>query len=98
VRSPFPVLALWEANQPGRDGTPEREAGGDRVLVFRAAGGLRLEALDEPAWRVAAVLRDGGTLEAACAALGADAEALPQALARLARAGALGAWEPASRT
>lgn len=41
VRSPWPVLAIWEANQPDRDGTPSREDGADEVLVWRDADAVR---------------------------------------------------------
>jgi len=39
VRSPFPVLAIWQANQPGADGTVDLDQGGatdgQDVLVWR---------------------------------------------------------------
>jgi len=38
VRSRWPVLAVWEANQPGRDGTPDRTEGADDVMVWRDGG------------------------------------------------------------
>ena len=36
VSSPHPILAIWEANQEGRDGTPAH-AQGERVVVRRNA-------------------------------------------------------------
>jgi hypothetical protein len=42
VRSRWPVLSIWEANQPGRDGKPEREEGADDVLVWREEQCVRL--------------------------------------------------------
>jgi len=47
VRSGHPVEAIWSANQGDRDGTPERDAGPDHVLVYRAAGTIRVIAIDE---------------------------------------------------
>jgi hypothetical protein len=46
VESAYPVLALWEANQEERDGTPDRLEGADCVLVWREDGGARLQLLD----------------------------------------------------
>ena len=45
VRSAWPVLAIWEANQPDRDGTPDRDEGADDVLVWREDGRVRLALL-----------------------------------------------------
>ena len=36
------MYAIWEANQPERDGTPDREAGADDVLVWREANRVRM--------------------------------------------------------
>lgn len=47
VESAYPILALWEANQEERDGTPDRVEGADRVLVSRQDAAARLELLDE---------------------------------------------------
>ena len=51
VASPHPILAIWEANQPERDGTPERSAGADRVLVHREGFAVRARALSLLEWR-----------------------------------------------
>ena len=51
VASPHPILAIWEANQPGRDGTPERSAGADRVLVHREGFTVRARGLSPLDWR-----------------------------------------------
>lgn len=48
VRSSWPVLAIWEANQDGRDGAAEREEGADDVLVWREDGRVRLARLEPP--------------------------------------------------
>ena len=42
VRSRWPILSLWEANQPERDGTPQRDEGCDDVLVWREGQEVRL--------------------------------------------------------
>jgi hypothetical protein len=46
VESAYPILALWEANQEERDGTPDRLEGADRVLVSRRDAAAHLELLD----------------------------------------------------
>jgi hypothetical protein len=46
VRCAWPVLAIWEANQEGRDGTPDRDEGADDVLVWREGGTVRLERIE----------------------------------------------------
>jgi hypothetical protein len=48
VRSAWPVLSIWEANQPDRDGTPDREDGADDVLVWREAQRVLLARLAPP--------------------------------------------------
>ena len=49
--SPHPILAIWEANQPERDGTPEPSVGCDRLLVHREGFIVRARALSPPEWR-----------------------------------------------
>ena len=85
VASPHPALAIWLANQPGRDGTPDRE-GSEDVLVFRAAGEVAAERLGDAEWKLALALQGGATLGEACEAVG---EEFPAALARLAALGVL---------
>jgi len=84
IESPHPVLALWEANQPGRDGTPERE-GAQRVLVSRLDGTARPRAVDDVEWRFLESLAQGESLGEAYDRLGGDAGAIAPALARYAR-------------
>ncbi|MBL0142816.1 MAG: putative DNA-binding domain-containing protein [Betaproteobacteria bacterium] len=48
VRSAWPVYSIWEANQPDRDGTPDREEGADDVLVWREEQRVRQATLDLP--------------------------------------------------
>ena len=62
IASPHPIAAIWEANQAGRDGTPERTQGADRVLVYREAFTVRVRPLAEGEWRLLAALARGATL------------------------------------
>lgn len=48
VRSAWPVLAIWEANQEGRDGTVTRDEGADDVLVWRQGARVRMDLLRAP--------------------------------------------------
>jgi hypothetical protein len=80
VRSAWPVLSLWEANQPGRDGTPEREEGADEVLVWREEGRVRLALLSPPESAFVEAILRGRTVEEACGAADWD---LPALLRRL---------------
>ena len=93
VRSAWPVLAIWEANQPGCDGTPSRDTGDDRVLVWRdGSHEVRMRCLDaDEAGFVAALA--GGKLfaEALEAFTVGDGERVRTAVARLASDGLLAA-------
>lgn len=75
VRSEHPVAALWHANQPGADGTPQRLEGGDHVIVHRQDGTVAVDRAAAGPWRLAASLAKGETLgvagEAAGESLGA---------------------------
>jgi hypothetical protein len=87
VRSAWPVLAIWEANQPGRDGTPERDEGSDEVLVWREALRVRMALLAAPEARFVGRLMEGADLDEATAdAQGWD---FAPALERLAARGLL---------
>jgi hypothetical protein len=87
VRSAWPVLAIWEANQPGRDGTPEREEGADEVLVWREALRVRMALLAAPEARFVECLMNGADLDEAAA--GAQAWDFAPTLERLAACGVL---------
>ena len=50
VASAHPILAIWEANHPERDGTPARSVGSDRVLVHREGFIVRARALSPLDW------------------------------------------------
>ncbi len=86
-RSAWPVLAIWEANQPDRDGTPDRGVGEDLVLVWREDGVVRAAALAPAEAAFVEALAAGSRLEDA---VGAGDWDLPGFLLRLASHGVLG--------
>jgi hypothetical protein len=98
VASPHPILSIWMANQAGRDGTPERPRGAERVAV------RMLETL-EPApaalgsaeWTVLEAFMRGETLARAAAACGDRGFDFEAALASLAALDVLGDFEAATR-
>lgn len=91
VASDHPVLSIWEANQPDRDGTPEATSGAEHVLVSRTDGEVRPERITREEWNCVRALARGLTLEEALDAAGPEAggEFLAPLLARLAARGAL---------
>jgi hypothetical protein len=90
LASEHPVVALWEANQPERDGTPDRIEGADRARVWRDASGVRVRRMEPLAWDFVAALARGASLEAAVDGLGEGALGVPWH-ALLAELGAEGA-------
>jgi len=91
VAAEHPVLSIWEANQPARDGTLEGESAPERVLVRRAREGAVAERVDAAEWRVLVALQREGSLGAALDALEDDAHRLSGVLSRFAAAGILAA-------
>jgi putative DNA-binding protein len=92
VASDHPVLALWEANRPGRDGTPQRH-GPERVLVARIEGTARARAVDEAEWRFLESLARGESLAEAYDCLGEEPpESIGTWLACYARDGIVSAF------
>ena len=92
VASAHPVLSIWEANQPGRDGTPGGDGSAETVCIGRAGGAARALRLDPPEARLLAAFMRGATLDAACDALGPEApQHLAVALRTLAQAGVFAA-------
>jgi hypothetical protein len=87
LKSAHPVVAIWEANQPMRDGTPARVEGADRVLVARLGPYPMPRSLPATDWTLLNALAQGFTLETACAALGDQAPRLPELLAAYAAEG-----------
>ena len=96
LESLHPVVAIWEANLAGGDGTPARTEGADRVLVMRHGFDPRPRALPPSDWEVLALLAAGTCLGEACDALGERAALLPDILARYAAEGVLCRFETAA--
>lgn len=88
VRSDHPVQAIWEANQPSRDGTLSRPPHAEAVLIARPRDEVQLHGLAPGEWRFAQAVRRGASLAEAADAMGDAASALPALLVRLANAGA----------
>lgn len=86
LESRHPIAAIHQANQPGRDGTPSRKVGPDRVLVHRARGLVRVRSVEAHEWAVLRAFEGGATLEEAAIAMGERAAqaSLAACLARLA--------------
>ena len=77
VESPYPIEALWEANQPERDGSPGRDAGPDHVLVHREDHRVRVRRVERAEWVFLTRLAGGATLARACEGLSeAESESL----------------------
>jgi len=70
IFSDYPIAAIWEANQPGRDGTPLATEGEDRALVFREGLAVQVRSLVPLDWRFLRAVAVGATMEA----LAEDAE------------------------
>lgn len=76
LRSPYPLLRIWQVHQPGNPSDPQVafDTGADHLLVRRVDGAILIERLPagDHAWLSA--LRDGGDLaQALDAALALDA-------------------------
>ena len=95
VASPHPILAIWEANQPGQDGTPDRGRAGERVLVRRGAHGAVAGLVDAGEWNLLVALDAGASLDEAIDALGDEAHRLPELVSRFAAANVLRAGRAA---
>ena len=98
VRSSHAIEAIWNANQAGRDGTPDRQAGPDAVVVSREEGAIFVRAVDESEWTFLAALAKDATLEEASAAIGEEfaAQFLAEGLARLVREGVIAGFSVAA--
>ena len=94
VASTHPILSIWAANQEGRDGTPERSAGAERVAV-RLVETLEAEpvALGGAGWALLESFVRGETLAQSALACGAEGGDFEAALASLARLDLLGRFE-----
>jgi hypothetical protein len=67
VSSPYPVLDIWHANQPGRAAgeTIDLASGMTRVLVHRAAGGVEFHDLSAPEFALLETLARNSCLDIA---------------------------------
>jgi len=67
VSSPFPVLTIWNANQPEADAaqTIDLASGTERVLVLRTSEGVELRRLDTAEFAFLAALGAGRALASA---------------------------------
>lgn len=95
LQSPHPVVAIWEANRPGRDGTPERTEGSDRVLVMRDGFEPRPRSLSPSDWEALGLIASGRPLGEVFDLLGDGAVLLQDMLARYAVEGVLCGFEAA---
>jgi hypothetical protein len=98
LESPHPIVAIWEGNQPGNDGTPARAAGPDRALVWRDRLEVRVRCLERAEWELLRSLARGATLEDAVASMGAvqAQRVLEAALARCGADGLIAGFELAA--
>ncbi|MBI3774831.1 MAG: putative DNA-binding domain-containing protein, partial [Gammaproteobacteria bacterium] len=60
LESPYPVLRIWQANQPddGGDGVVDLHSGANRLLVIRRALDVEFELLDRGDYAFLSALRD----------------------------------------
>jgi hypothetical protein len=98
MSSPHPILAIWEANQEGRDGTPARDTGPDRVVITRTRTldvvPVAIEAGGP--WALLQAFARGASLAQAASDCEAAGQALEPALRTLAQLDVLGGFEAAS--
>lgn len=87
VASAHAIHALWQANQPERDGSA-RHDDPQRVLVWRQDGAVQVSVVHDAEWTFLQCLARGDTL-AACQDVLDDAPRLAQMLARYALAGVI---------
>jgi hypothetical protein len=88
LHSEHPIVSIWEANQDGRDGTPERDSGAEWALVFRDGFQVRVVVVGSSEARLLEAVRDGLTL----GAMASDpqiAPGLPNELQRWTRIGVI---------
>ena len=69
VVSPFPILSIWQSNQPGSDTSVTLDSGSETVVVSRSADDVALVSVDTISAELASRLDRGATLEAAIESL-----------------------------
>jgi len=75
LRSPYPVLSIWRANQSDNDASVDLDQGGECVAVLRRGDDLEMHLLDADAFTLASGFADGGSLQEACDSLADGFEA-----------------------
>ncbi len=63
LRSRYPVLSIWQANQPGSTAHVDLNQGGENVAVTRRGNDLQMHLLDEATFSLASELARGARLE-----------------------------------
>lgn len=96
LRPAFPVVAIWEANQPGCDATPRRAEGPEHVLVLRQGYRPLPYAISACDYELLAGMASHATLGALSDRMGEDAGRLEQLLPYYAAAGAICGFELAA--
>ena len=86
LRSPYPVLSIWRANQPGAQTGVDLDEGQACVAVVRSGDALAMRPLDPDAFALASAFTRGMTLQQACEALPGNAEADPDGTSALTQA------------
>jgi hypothetical protein len=92
IGSDYPVLSIWQANQPGREADVDLNNAAQWLAVRRRGDEAELHRLDRDAFDLATKLREGKDLGAACEELASEAGSdfdLANALGGLLRAGCL---------
>jgi hypothetical protein len=74
VGSPWPLLAIWRANQPGAEdeGTIDLDAGASRLLVIRRSSHVELRELPRGEFALLTAIASAATLSTATSAALAD--------------------------
>ena len=72
VRSPFPVLSIWRANQPGADTRIDLDKGAEQVAVLRSGDDLKMHPLDPDSFALATSFAHGASLQEAYESLSSD--------------------------
>ena len=63
LRSRYPVLSIWHANQPGSTAPVDLNQGGEHVAVIRRSNDLQMHLIDEATFSLASELARGVRLE-----------------------------------
>jgi hypothetical protein len=96
VRSRHPIAAIWQANQPDRDGIPERAQGAEHVVARRENLAVRVSCVEACEWDFLAALARGATLGEATSTLGESeaARVLGVSLSRFVSEGVIAGFTP----